>query len=610
MMKISHMDDFGLSTARIALFLILALSAALLEGFGIAMFLPVLEYIESGQTPARLAETSGMWRYLVTAFSKAGLTVDLFSLLSVVLAIMVLRVCLFYTRQCYTAWLTQEILHCTRTNLLKAVLEADYSLFDRSSTGGIVNLAATETPRVGGFFGSLFVLFANCVVIGAYIVLLLFMSVRMTVVALVLLGVGSACVVWLVRHTRKLSRETTDANQAFSFSMIERITAVRLIKLSAVVKREIERMTTVSKRVRDNVYALAELSARVDLALEPVVILMGLSIIYAAVKMFDFSLAQVGVFMVVLSRLLPLSKELLRSYQTMGANNASVAAVRKGIDDARNSPEEIACGVRRFDGVESTIEFRDVSFAYSAGSRPALHRVNLVLRAGRTTALVGPSGAGKSTLVDLLPRLRRHQQGAIYYDGVEDREFSLDSLRRGIAFVSQDAAIVNDTVRNNLIFACTNAPADQNIWQVLERVRAAEFVRQLPKGLDTVLGERGLLLSGGQRQRLSLSRALLQNAPVLILDEPTSALDSEVEKDIRAALDQMHRDGKKTVIIIAHRLSTIRNADSIVVLKGGRVQEQGSHRELILSKEWYARVSGMQDSDAFESEGNNSHRDV
>jgi ABC-type multidrug transport system fused ATPase/permease subunit len=209
------------------------------------------------------------------------------------------------------------------------------------------------------------------------------------------------------------------------------------------------------------------------------------------------------------------------------------------------------------------------------------------------TAIVGPSGAGKSTLVDLLPRLRVPQKGQVLFDDHPVETYDLGSLRRGLGFVSQDAFIFNDSVFGNITFAQTGMN-EEEVWEVLEKAGGAEFVRQMPNGLYTVLGERGVNLSGGQKQRLSLARALMQKAPVLILDEPTSSLDSESEKHIQRAINEIMAKKNITMITIAHRLSTIKNADQIIVLDKGRVLECGSHRELMHDHHWYAEMVKIQ----------------
>ena len=199
--------------------------------------------------------------------------------------------------------------------------------------------------------------------------------------------------------------------------------------------------------------------------------------------------------------------------------------------------------------------------------------------------MVGPSGGGKSSIVNLLPRFYEYQKGRVLLDGVEIKEYTLASLRRQIALVSQNITLFNDTVANNIAYGELNGASREAIIQAAKDAYALEFIEKLPNGFDTNIGEQGISLSGGQRQRLALARALLKNAPLLILDEATSALDVKSEKYIQAALEKIMQG--RTTIVIAHRLSTIINADQILVIKQGKVVEKGSHEELLAKKGEY-----------------------
>ena len=591
-MTLLELKGFGLYRSRVAAMVSLSLLAAGFEGFGMAMFLPVLSYIEKGREVFLLQSSQG-WRFLFSAFAAFGLPVNLATLLLAVLLLLLIRVGLVYTRQVYTARVTQDVLHTTRNLLFGTCMRADYSLFDTVATGHVVNAVTTETVRMASYFSALFQLFSNSVVVLGFLGVLLWISWPMTLFAVALLCCGGAVVTWCVRRTKDLSLSTTTSNKDFAFLLVERLTAVRLVKLSAAEKRESRRVADASARVRDNLYQIARLNARIDLVLEPFVVVAGLVLLFVSVTVYRMDLAQVGLFMVILLRTLPLCKEFLRSRQTVHANSGSVAEVRLALEQARGKAEHLQEGVRVFTGLARGIRFDRVTFRYSGQEKAALTEISLTIPAHRVTALVGPSGAGKSTLVDLLPRLRKPEAGVVFLDDTPLEEFTLSSLRRGMAFVSQDATILNDSVRANITFA--RPDADENeVWSALEKARAREFVESLPLGIETVLGERGMRLSGGQKQRISLARAFVQNAPVLILDEPTSALDSETEKDIQAAIDSIRREGRMTVIVIAHRLSTIREADNIVVVEQGRIVEQGTHQQLVISEEWYSRVSGMQ----------------
>jgi len=223
------------------------------------------------------------------------------------------------------------------------------------------------------------------------------------------------------------------------------------------------------------------------------------------------------------------------------------------------------------------VSFRAVSFEYEPGL-PVLHDVSLEFAPGETTALVGPSGSGKTTMAHLLMRFWDPTHGAIFINGHDLRDYTLDQLRAHIALVAQDTFLFNTSVRENLLLARPNA-SERDLMEAVTRAGLDELLQTLPEGLDTIVGERGGLLSGGQRQRIAIGRAFLKDAPILILDEATSHLDTQNEALVRAALDDLKSD--RTTLVIAHRLSTIREADEIVAIDRGQIVERGSHAALV-----------------------------
>ena len=252
------------------------------------------------------------------------------------------------------------------------------------------------------------------------------------------------------------------------------------------------------------------------------------------------------------------------------------------------------------DRVTGDVLFDHINFAYGDGEGPVINDLRVEVPAGSTLAIVGHSGSGKSTLVSLLPRFYDVESGEILLDGISLREYTLASLRNNISVVSQDVVLFNDTIRSNLAYGQLESHSEEELLQAAEAAHILEFVNELPNGMETVVGDRGVLLSGGQRQRIAIGRALLKNAPVLILDEATSALDTKSERRIQDALNNLMQD--RTTLVIAHRLSTVEGADKIIVLDAGRIVEAGTHAELLAMEGQYASLYRMQFSDESQNE--------
>lgn len=267
-------------------------------------------------------------------------------------------------------------------------------------------------------------------------------------------------------------------------------------------------------------------------------------------------------------------------------------AAGQSLFEVIDEPDEADTGSIVLDKVRGHVEYRNVSFAYGENNNAVLTDVSVTVEPGATLAIVGHSGGGKSTMVSLLPRFYDIDDGLILLDGTPIGELSLKSLRDNISLVSQDVVLFNDTIANNLSYGQLRRHSREEILAAAEAAHVMEFATDMPDGLETVVGDRGVLLSGGQRQRIAIGRALLKDAPVLILDEATSSLDTQSERRIQEALNELMKN--RTTLVIAHRLSTVEKADCIIVLDAGRIVESGSHQQLLSRDGQYAALYRMQ----------------
>jgi len=349
--------------------------------------------------------------------------------------------------------------------------------------------------------------------------------------------------------------------------------------------RTVSTLAATCKVTGERKYAIAAVTSGPAIQLIAAIVLS--AIVYIASLQASTGVLTVGEFISFFAAMTMLMTPLKRLVGINEFIQKGLAAC-ESIFGLLDQPAEIDQGARQIERAKGAIELQDISFRYNPEDPEALSHISLVIRPGETVALVGPSGSGKTTIANLLPGFYLDAQGKILIDGIEIREYTLESLRANIALVSQDVVLFNDTLRNNIAYGAMRNCSDNEIEDAASSAHAMEFIRELPEGFDTIIGERGLRLSGGQRQRLAIARALLKNAPILILDEATSSLDTESERHIQAALETLRKG--RTCIIIAHRLSTIENADRIIVIEQGKIVQTGTHAELIRREGVYARL--------------------
>jgi subfamily B ATP-binding cassette protein MsbA len=568
---------------------------AIFEGIGISLLLPVLQFAEGGETA--IIDSSGpIWVALARFMEVFGLPVTLPVLLAMAFIPILMRQVVFYFNTWYSAVVSSRIAIRMRMQTLDAVLDADSEFFARQSVGQLVGVVIGQTGAAGQAILAVIRQLSIALLMLLYVAILLAISVPLTVITLVFAILVSVIVKSNIRKIRDFGIESAAISQELMGKIVERLGMMRLIKLRDQKHAESGRIRDFSETMRVIGVKQARLGAMIEVTADPLLMLSVFVTLYIGIGVLGMTLAQLGLVLFVLSRLNAKVKEFNAGMQAISTNMAGLLLVQETTGDAARS-NTIRGGSVPFEDLASEIVLSDVTFDYpetraadgtvlSAGKQ-VLKGVSITIPAGSFTALVGRSGAGKSTLVELLPRLREATSGSITFDGTDIRDFQIGSLRRGIGYLTQSAMLFNDSVRENLTYGLGFEPGEEQIRTALEQAYAT-FVYDLPRGLETSLGDRGVRFSGGERQRLALARVLLEDCSVLILDEPTSALDSESETYIQKALAGLH--GSKTIIVIAHRLATVIQADQLLVVEDGRIVERGTHAELVAKGETYQRL--------------------
>ncbi len=490
-------------------------------------------------------------------------------------------------------WVGERIVTEYRIMLYAHLQKLALSFFDKNSTGELMSRITNDVTRIQG--SVTFVIttmvrdFFTMVSLAA---VMIYMDWFLAIIALLVFPVCMLPLVKLGRMLRKVSTKSQESMARINVSLHETIGGVRIVK--GFCREEFE-----GRRFADEAFTQFKLRIK-DVAIRaigsPLMEFLGgcaiVAILYYGGNQVIKDTSTLGTFSAFLASTLLLYEPVKRLSNIWNELQSGLAAATRiyAIIDTPTEVEADLSAQATPPTVKRKIEFRDVSFAYQEG-RPVLNHINLSVPAGSILALVGNSGGGKSTLVNLLPRFYEITEGAILFDGQDTKGYTLHALRSQLAIVTQQTFLFNDTVRANISYGRPEA-SEEEILAAAEAAYASEFIQKLPQGLDSIIGEAGVLLSGGERQRISIARALLADRPILILDEATSSLDTQSEMYVQKALENLMRG--RTTFVIAHRLSTVRRADHIVVMSGGRIVEEGTHEQLLPKDGLYKRLHDMQ----------------
>jgi ATP-binding cassette, subfamily B, bacterial MsbA len=495
-----------------------------------------------------------------------------------------------FTQTYCMGYVGRQIVKRLRGQVFERMMQLPVGYYDCNSTNVLLSRLTYNTEQIGqAATDSVVVTLREALTVVGSVIMLFVYNPRLALISLTM----GPLVAWLVtiinRKFRRYSRRIQDSMGDITRVAKETLDAPRVIKVYNAQAYQNGQFEAVNEHNRHSHMRLVLTKGLSNPVVQMVTALGSSVVLSIAIADAISDRMSMGDLLAFLVALVGIAQPLRGLIGVSGPLQQGIAA-GQSIFELLDEPAEPAGGGRVMSRVRGDIAFDDVSFSYPAGKGAALHQINLQVAAGEMLAIVGRSGSGKSTLVNLLPRFYDVTSGAVRVDGFDVRDYELASLREQIALVSQDIVLFNDTIRANIAFGRNVSAAA--IEAAARAAHVLEFVRDLPAGLDTMVGDRGVLLSGGQRQRISIARALLKNAPILILDEATSALDTEAERIIQGALERLMHN--RTTLVIAHRLSTVEKADRIVVMEGGHVVESGTHAELVARDGHYASLHRMQ----------------
>lgn len=556
------------------------LLAAIFEGATVGLIASFLQVLTNPDKPP--IETGIEWLDVSLLATKASAAARIYRLSALILLLMWLRSGLYYFGQYYSMLAKSNLCDRLRKRLFEQFQSLSLSYYSTSRSGELINSFTTEITQLQQAFQAISFLITRSFTLVAYVVSMFWLSWQLSLAAIALYTLLSVVLTVLIRRVRERSFAVPQANGQLASITIQFINGIRTVKGSATEDFERQRFYRASADVLQAEDRVASLSALVhplsESSASTILIIMVVVAFQIFISQGALETASLLTFMFVLFRMMPLVSQINGGRGNISCFQGSIGNIRELLK--RDDKPYLNNGNQQFKGLKQGINFSSVSFGYEP-QHLVLQNIDLAIEKGKVTALVGASGTGKSTLADLIPRFYDPTAGSILFDGKDLRNFDITSVRQRMAIVSQDTFIFNASVRENIAYGIEKIH-EQDIWQAANLAHAVEFIKELPDGLDTILGDRGVRLSGGQRQRIAIARALLRNPDILILDEATSALDSVTEQLIQKSLENLAQG--RTVIAIAHRLSTIAKADKVVVLKQGRIVEQGSYQELLERK--------------------------
>ncbi|MDD5561842.1 MAG: ABC transporter ATP-binding protein [Candidatus Omnitrophica bacterium] len=566
--------------------------SAVFDGVSLAMIVPLADKVLTNKKIIIPAKLPALLSGLVDKINNTPPEVLLGYMVVSVLVLFFLKGVFGFFQSYFMSDIGQRVVRDIKAKLYARIQSLSLNYFTHKRGGELMSRITNDVKLVENAvsYGSTDLIYQSLQVV-IFAVVIFFIYFKMALVSLIFVPLISFPIIRVGKVLRKLSKRSQEKIADTNSLLYETIMGARIVKAFNMEEYEITKFN----RVNTDYYKLSMKSIKRTLLLNPSTEFLGC---IAGVLVFFWGGREViagklsfGVFGLFLGALLSLIRPFKKLSQVNALNQQAMAASERIHEVLETEPSvKEPLLPKKLTGFKQSIRFSGIWFSYA--DTQILKGIDLEVDYGQMMAIVGPSGTGKSTLVDLIPRFYDPQKGSVSIDGVDVREFDLKSLRNQIGIVNQETILFNDTIKANIAYGKPEASVKE-IEEAARKAHAHDFISQCPQGYDTMIGDRGVKISGGERQRIAIARALLKNAPILILDEATSQLDSTSERIVQEALDSLVSG--RTVFVIAHRLSTVRNASRIVVLDKGIIVEQGTHNQLLEKKGLYKRLYDAQE---------------
>lgn len=551
----------------------LLLLAGLAEGIGISALVPVMSTLTGDMSIDSLPVPFNVIPKVLSIF---GNEVSFGLLLWVTLGIMILSFLLIHLQDRAVYWARYKFLGGIRKRAADAIFKSSWESMSSLSSGDITNQVIHESERGSEALMGLMAIIATAIQLSVYAIFAFLLSWKMFSIAMLTMVIAAFTGRRLIKAVRRLGQQATNINTLFSRQLVDYMRGGKLLKATATENSALDHLTSSNRDACKTFEKILVSQSKMRFEIQAILSIAMVAILYTAIEVFSIKISILAVFLYIILRIAPKFSTLQGQFHNYSSFKPALEVVDKLISDCEKLEEAQNSEGLKFDGINQSIELRNVRYQYPQTSQDVICGVNIKIPSQGFVALVGKTGGGKSTAVDLIIGLLKPLAGHVAIDNTDLRQFNQLSYRERIGFVSQDSIFFTGTIRENICLF--HVKEDRLIWDCLKIAQIDDFVKGLSDGLETDVGEAGVKLSGGQKQRLAIARALLRSPELLVLDEATSALDSESEVRFQQAIESVaHR---YSIIVIAHRLSTIKKADWIYVLEDGKVAEEGTYDQL------------------------------